>query len=167
MNAPGDAVKPLGPHPIASLGKRAVAEGVGTAFLLATVVGSGIMGANLSEGIPALALLANSLATGAGLTVLIVSLGPVSGAHFNPVVTLADTVTGNRPWSEVPAYVGAQLLGAVAGVGLAHGMFGEALFSVSRQARGGAGSFLSEFIATFGLLVVIGSCSRRRPEAVP
>lgn len=115
----------------------------------------------------ALALLANSLATGAGITALLVSLGSISGGHFNPLVTLFEAVTGKRPWSDVPAYVAAQILGAVAGVGLSHGMFGEAVFSASRRARDGGGNFLSEFIATFGLLAVIWSCSRRRLEALP
>lgn len=158
---------PFRTPPALSLAKRATVEGIGTAFLLATVVGSGIMGTRLSGGNTALALLANSLATGAGLTALIVSLGSISGAHFNPLLTLFEAVTGKRPWSEVPAYVAAQFLGALAGVGLAHGMFGEALFSASRRVRDGAGNFLSEFIATFGLLAVIWSCSRRRVEAVP
>lgn len=138
-----------------SLAKRATAEGVGTALLLATVVGSGIMAARLSGGNLALVLLANSLATGAGLTALILSLGSISGAHFNPVVTLSEAFLRRRAWSEVPAYVAAQILGAFAGVAVAHGMFGEAIFSASHHARGGPGQFLSEFIATFGLLAVL------------
>jgi glycerol uptake facilitator-like aquaporin len=149
------------------LARRAAAEGIGTALLLAVVVGSGIMGARLSGGSVALALLANSLATGAGLIALILGFGPISGAHLNPVVTVAEAIADRRPWSDVPAYVGAQTFGAFAGVALAHGMFGEAVFSVSRRARGGAGQLLSEFVATFGLLLVIWGCSLRRPGAVP
>jgi glycerol uptake facilitator-like aquaporin len=150
-----------------SLARRAAAEGVGTALLLATVVGSGIMGERLSGGNTAIALLANSLATGAGLTALILSFASVCGAHFNPVVTLADAAMRRRPWSDVPSYVAAQVLGAFAGVALAHGMFGEAIFSAARRARGGPGQLLSEFIATFGLLAVIWGCSRRRAAATP
>jgi len=150
-----------------SLARRATAEGVGTALLLATVVGSGIMGERLSGGNAAIALLANSLATGAGLTALILGLASVSGAHFNPVVTLADAAMRRRPWSDVPAYIAAQVLGAFAGVALAHGMFGEAIFSAARRARAGSGQLLSEFIATFGLLAIIWGCSRRRADAVP
>lgn len=150
-----------------SLAKRATAEGVGTALLLATVVGSGIMAARLAGGNLALVLLANSLATGAGLTALILSLGSISGAHFNPVVTLSEAFLGRRAWSEVPAYVAAQILGAFAGVAVAHGMFGEAIFSPSHRARSGPGQFLSEFIATFGLLAVLWACSHRRVDSLP
>jgi len=160
-------VTPFKPFSPPSLPRRAAAEGVGTALLLATVVGSGIMGERLSGGNAAIALGANSLATGAGLTALILSFASVSGAHFNPVVTLADAAMGRRPWSDVPPYLAAQVLGAFAGVALAHGMFGEAIFSAARRARGGPGQLLSEFIATFGLLAVIWGCSRRTIDATP
>jgi Major intrinsic protein len=123
---------PFKPFAPLSLARRAAAEAVGTALLLATVVGSGIMGERLSGGNAAIALAANSLATGAGLTALILSFASISGAHFNPVVTLADAAMLRRPWSDVPAYVAAQFLGAFAGVALAHGMFGEAIFSAAR-----------------------------------
>jgi glycerol uptake facilitator-like aquaporin len=151
----------------ADLARRAVAEGLGTALLLATVVGSGIMGERLAGGNGAVALLANTLATGAGLVALILTFGPVSGAHFNPAVTLADAAQGALPWREVPAYVLAQIGGALAGVAAADVMFELPAFSASRHARTGAAQWLSEFIATFGLLAVIGGCSRRRASAVP
>jgi len=153
-------------HPV-DLPRRAVSEAVGTGFLLATVVGSGIMGERLSSGNVAVALLANTLATGAGLVALIATFGSVSGAHFNPVVTLADAVQSGTSWKDVPIYVAAQVSGAFAGVAAAHLMFGEPLFSASRHARAGAAQLFSEFVATFGLLVVIGGVSRRRPAAVP
>src|SRR5580700_10647874 len=107
----------------ASLARRGVAEGLGTAFLLAVVVGSGIMGETLAGGNVAVALLANTVATGAGLVALILTFGPVSGAHFNPAVTLADGLQGGLPWREVPVYIMAQVLGAFAGVAVAHVMF--------------------------------------------
>ena len=151
----------------ASLPRRATSEGVGTALLLATVVGSGIMGEDLSRGNAAIALLANSLATGAGLVALILTFGPVSGAHFNPAVTLADAATGGTRWRDVPAYLGAQLAGAVAGVAIAHAMFGRALVTFSEKSRAGFPQRLSEVVATFGLLAVIRGCARRRPGAVP
>jgi glycerol uptake facilitator-like aquaporin len=147
--------------------RRAVAEGLGTAFLLAVVIGSGIMGERLSAGNVALALLANSLATGAGLVALILTFGPVSGAHFNPAVTVADATQGGLPWREVPVYVAAQVAGAFGGVAVAHLMFGEAVFSASRHARAGGAQLVSEFVATFGLLAVIWGCARRRSSAVP
>lgn len=158
---------PFEPQTYVSLSRRAIAEGVGTAFLLATVVGSGIMGARLSGGNSALTLLANSLATGAGLTALILGLRSISGAHFNPLITLAEAITRKRSWMEVPAYVAAQISGAFVGVAVANGMFGEAIFSTSSQVRGGAGQFLGEFVATFGLLVIVWGCSRRDSEALP
>ena len=154
------------PHP-SDLLRRSVAEAIGTALLLATVVGSGIMGERLANGQVAIALLANTAATGAGLIALILTFGPISGAHFNPAVTLADAALGNTRWREVPAYVLAQVLGAFAGVALAHTMFGEAVFSTSVHARAGGSQALSEFVATFGLLAVIWGVSRRRPDAVP
>jgi glycerol uptake facilitator-like aquaporin len=147
--------------------RRLVAEAVGTALLLATVVGSGIMGERLAGGNVAVALLANTLATGAGLVALILTFGPVSGAHFNPVVTIADASQGGLPWREVPGYIVAQILGAFAGVAAAHLMFGEPLFFASQHARTGAAQWWSEFMATFGLLSVIWGCARQRSSAVP
>jgi glycerol uptake facilitator-like aquaporin len=144
-----------------------VAESVGTALLLAAIVGSGIMGERLSGGNVAIALLANSLATGAALVALILTFAPISGAHFNPAVTLADALQRGVPWREVPRYVGAQVTGAFAGVGAAHVMFAEPLFTASTHARSGPSQGFSELIATFGLVAVISGCSRRRPGAVP
>ena len=148
-----------------TLARRLVSEAIGTALLLAAVVGSGIMGERLSGGNVAIALLANTLATGATLAALILAFGPVSGAHFNPVVTLADAWRGGVAWRHVPGYIAAQLLGAFAGAASAHLMFSEPLFSVSRHARSGSAQVFSEFIATFGLLAVIWGCSRARPSA--
>jgi len=150
-----------------SLYARLTAEFVGTAFLLAAVVGSGIMGERLSAGNVAIALLANTLATGAALVALILTFGPVSGAHFNPAVTLADASQRGLPWREVPGYLCAQLLGACVGVACAHLMFGMRLFSASRHARSGASQVFSEFVATFGLMSVIWGCSRLRSSVVP
>ena len=150
-----------------TLMRRAVAEFFATMLLLATVVGSGIMGERLAAGNIAIALLANTIATGAALVALILAFGPLSGAHMNPAVTLADAWVGGLRWSEVPAYVVAQLLGAFAGVAVAHGMFGVAVFSLSTHARSGPAQVLSEFVATFGLLSVIWGCSRTRAEAIP
>ena len=147
--------------------RKLAAEGVGTFLLLAAVVGSGIMGERLAGGNVAIALLANSVATGAALIALILTLGPISGAHFNPAVTLADAWQRGLPWREVPGYVVAQVLGAFAGVAAAHLMFGEPLFSASMKARCGFPQAFSEFIATFGLLAVIWGCSRQRSRAVP
>ncbi|HEX2875185.1 MAG TPA: MIP/aquaporin family protein [Polyangiaceae bacterium] len=147
--------------------RKALSEAVGTAFLLATVVGSGIMGERLAGGNVAIALLANTLATGAGLVALILTFGPISGAHFNPVVTLADAWDGGRPWSDVPTYVVAQVVGALLGVAVAHGMFGEAVFAASQHVRSGAAQLLSEFVATFGLLSVIWGVSRRNTQFTP
>jgi glycerol uptake facilitator-like aquaporin len=149
------------------LTRRAVAEGLGTALLLATVVGSGIMGESLAGGNVAIALLANTIATGAGLVALILTFGPVSGAHFNPAVTIADATQGGLPWREVPVYVVAQTAGAFAGVALAHVMFAQPLFTASEHVRAGWPQLVSEFVATFGLLAVIWGCARRRPSAVP
>jgi glycerol uptake facilitator-like aquaporin len=144
-----------------------VAELVGTALLLATVVGSGIMAERLAGGNVALALLCNTVATGSGLVALILTFGPTSGAHFNPAVTLADASQGGLPWSESGPYVAAQIVGAFAGVALAHAMFGEAIFSVSTHARAGGRQLLSEAVATFGLLCVIWGVSRARAAVVP
>jgi glycerol uptake facilitator-like aquaporin len=149
------------------LRRRAVAEGVGTAFLLAVVIGSGIMGEKLAGGNVAIALLANTLATGAGLVALILTFGPVSGAHFNPAVTLSDAAQGGLPWREVPVYVTAQVVGAFAGVGIANFMFEKPVFFASTHARTGTAQWVSEVVATFGLLAVISGCARRRPGAVP
>jgi glycerol uptake facilitator-like aquaporin len=147
--------------------RRVAAEFIGTGFLLAAVVGSGIMGERLSAGNSGIALLANTIATGAALIALILTFGPISGAHFNPAVTLADASQGGLPWRQVPAYCGAQFLGALAGVGAANLMFEESLFFASHHARAGSAQLFSEFIASFGLLSVIWGCSRRRAEAVP
>jgi glycerol uptake facilitator-like aquaporin len=152
---------------VSSLSRRLVAEALGTAFLLAIVVGSGIMGERLAGGNTAIALLANSLATGAGLIVLILTFGPISGAHFNPVVSLAAAATGGIEWRLVPGFVFAQLIGAFAGVAATHLMFDEPLFSASQHQRAGLSQLWSEFIATFGLILVIWSCVRHRIEAVP
>lgn len=149
------------------LGRRAVAEGLGTALLLATVVGSGIMGDKLAGGNVAIALLANTMATGAGLVALILTFGPISGAHFNPAVTLADASQGGLPWREVPVYVVAQVLGAFGGVAVAHAMFEKPLFFASTHERAGIAQLVSEFVATFGLMAVIWGCARRRASAVP
>jgi len=147
--------------------RRAVAEALGTAFLLAAVVGSGIMGDRLAGGNVAIALLANTIATGAALVTLILTFGPISGAHFNPAVTLADASQGGLAWREAPAYIGAQIIGSFAGVAAAHLMFGEPLFFASRHARSGGAQLFSEFVATFGLLSVIWGCGRHRSSAVP
>ncbi len=149
------------------LPRRAVAEGVGTGLLLATIVGSGIMGERLCGGNVAIALLANTLATGAALVALILTFGPISGAHFNPVVTLADASQGGIAWRDVPVFIGAQLVGAFAGVGVAHVMFGAPVFFASQHVRSGAPQWVSELVATFGLLAVIWGCARRRPGLVP
>ena len=151
----------------ADMPRRLAAEAIGTAMLLAAVVGSGIMADQLSGGNQAIALLANAVATAAALVALILTFGSISGAHFNPAVTIADASQGGLPWRAVPGYVLSQLTGAVVGVWTAHGMFGERLFMVSLHSRSGAAQMLSEFVATFGLLSVIWGCSRRRSDAVP
>jgi len=147
--------------------RRAVAEFFGTAFLLAAVIGSGIMGARLANGNTAIALLANTIATGTILVSLILTFGPISGAHFNPAVTLADASQGGLAWREVPMYLAAQIVGAFAGVAVAHLMFSQPLFSASQHVRSGSAQLFSEFIATFGLLSVIWGCVRLRSAAVP
>jgi len=149
------------------LSRVLVAEGVGTALLLAAVVGSGIMGERLADGNVAIALLANTLATGAALVALILTFGPISGAHFNPVVSLADASQGGISWPVAMRYIGAQLIGALVGVAVADVMFGEPVYAWSQHARSGFPQILSEAVATFGLLSVIWGCVRRRPEAVP
>jgi glycerol uptake facilitator-like aquaporin len=151
----------------ASLRHRIVAEFFGTLFLLAAVVGSGIMGERLAGGNVAIALLANTIATGAALVALILAFGPVSGAHLNPAVTLADAWQGGIPWRETPQYILAQVVGAFAGVVVAHMMFGLAVLSASTHERSGPAQWFSEFVATFGLMSVIWGCVRQRPSAVP
>jgi glycerol uptake facilitator-like aquaporin len=147
--------------------KRLVAEFVGTGLLLAAVVGSGIMGERLAGGNVAIALLANTVATGAMLVALILTFGPISGAHFNPAVTLADAWQHGISWRHVPAYVLAQVSGAFVGVAAAHLMFSEELFSASRHVRSGGAQMFSEFVATFGLLAIIWGCARSRSSVVP
>jgi glycerol uptake facilitator-like aquaporin len=150
----------------ASIARRAAAEAIGTALLLATVVGSGIMAERLSQGNIALALLANTIATGAGLVALILTFGPISGAQLNPAVTLADAARGGLPWRDVPVYVAAQLGGAYLGVAAAHLMFEASLFSAATHVRSGPAQLVSEFVATFGLLSVICGVSRGHAEYV-
>lgn len=147
--------------------RKLVSECVGTAFLLMAVVGSGIMAETLSSGNVSLALLENTIATGAALVALILTFGPISGAHFNPAVTLADATQGGLPWKLVPGYIVAQCAGGVAGVYTAHAMFGQRLLQTSAHVRAGVPQLISEFVAAFGLLAVIWGCSRARPSAVP
>lgn len=151
---------------MANPARRAVAEAVGTALLLATVVGSGIMGERLAGGNVAVALLANTVATGAALVALILTFGPISGAHFNPAVTLADASQGGLPWGEVPAYLIAQIVGAFAGVAAADVMFELPVFFASQKPRHGGAQLFSEFVATFGLLAVIWGCVRLKQKTV-
>ena len=150
-----------------TLARRVTAESVGTALLLAAVVGSGIMGDRLSGGNTAIALLANTIATGAALVAIICAFGPVSGAHLNPAVTLADAMLGGLPWRDVIPYVAAQVAGAMVGVAVADAMFDLPLFAWSVRVRSGWSQGLSEAIATFGLLSVIFGTVRTRPDAVP
>jgi glycerol uptake facilitator-like aquaporin len=147
--------------------RRLTAEALGSAFLLAIVIGSGIMGERLAGGNVALALLGNTLATGAGLVVLITILGPVSGAHFNPAVTLCFALRRELRPGLALAYVAAQLVGAVAGVFAAHAMFGEPLLQVSAKLRDGPAQAFSEFVATFGLIATILGSLRFRPDFTP
>jgi len=149
-----------------TLTRRLAAELIGTALLLAAVVGSGIMGDRLADGNVAIALLANSIASGATLVALILAFGSISGAHFNPAVTVADASQGGLAWRNVPGYVIAQIAGAIVGVLSAHVMFHEPLIQASQHVRAGGAQVFSEFIATFGLLAVIWGCARRRPDAV-
>jgi glycerol uptake facilitator-like aquaporin len=150
-----------------TLQRRCVAEALGTAFLLAGVVGSGIMAERLSGGNTAIALLANTLATGGVLMCLIAALGPISGAHFNPAVSIADAMRGGLRWREVSAYVLAQILGAITGVATANTMFGLPLFFASHRVRSGPAQWFAEFVATFGLLLVIWGCVRFKSSFVP
>jgi glycerol uptake facilitator-like aquaporin len=150
-----------------TLSRKLAAEALGTAFLLAVVVGSGIMAERLAGGNVAIALLANTLATGAGLVALILTFGPISGAHFNPAVTLADAWAGGVAWREVPPYIAAQVLGAYVGVAAAHGMFDLPVFFASQHERAGPSQLWSEFVATFGLLAVIWGTVKSRPSVTP
>jgi glycerol uptake facilitator-like aquaporin len=150
-----------------TLARRLVAEGVGTTLLLAVVVGSGIMAERLAGGNVAIALLANTIATGAGLVALILMFGTVSGAHFNPVVTLSEAWQKSIPTADILPYVTVQVIGAFAGVAAAHAMFGESLFFASEHVRTGASQWWSECVATFGLIGVIIGCSRSRPGLTP
>ena len=150
-----------------SLPQRLLAEGAGTAFLLATVVGSGIMGERLAGGNEAIALLANSIATGAGLLAILLTLGPVSGAHLNPAVSVTLVARGELPWREGVGYVAAQLLGAILGVFAAHAMFGLPVLELASKERSSGALMFSEFIAMGGLLGVVLIGSRHRSESVP
>ena len=149
-----------------SLPQRAFCEWLGTAFLLAAVVGSGIMAQKLAGGNGALALLCNTLPTGAILVVLILVFGPLSGAHFNPAVTLAFALRGGLPWSTAAVYIVAQVLGGIAGVWMAHLMFELPVWQFSITVRTGPGQWLAEAVATFGLLLTIFGCVWRRPDSV-
>jgi glycerol uptake facilitator-like aquaporin len=150
-----------------SLLHRCLGESLGTAFLLATVVGSGIMAERLSAGNAALALLCNTLPTGAILTVLILVFGPISGAHLNPAVSIAFALRRNLPWPDAMAYSAAQVFGGIIGVWTAHLMFDLPVWQISLHARAGAGQWLAEFVATFGLLLTIFGCIAGAPAAVP
>lgn len=147
--------------------RRTAAEFFGTLLLLAAVVGSGIMAERLAAGNIALALLANAVATGAALIAILYAFGPISGAHLNPAVTLCEAVQGTLDWVETVAYWSAQTAGAIAGVAVADAMFGVAVFSASTHTRTGPAQWLSEFVATFGLLAVIYGCVHSRPSIVP
>jgi glycerol uptake facilitator-like aquaporin len=150
-----------------TLARRATAEAVGTAFLLVAIVGSGIMAERLAGGNVAIALLANALATGGALVAIISAFGPISGAHLNPVVTIADAFQRGTSWRDVPAYVAAQTFGAIAGVAAANVMFGLPVFSLSHHARTGGPLWLGEVVATFGLLAVLWGCARSKSSATP
>ncbi len=150
-----------------SLSRRLVAEALGTAFLLAAVIGSGIMGERLAAGNVAIVLLVNSIATGCALVALILAFGNVSGAHFNPVVTLALALDRALPWHEAIAYTAVQIVAAFAGVAAAHLMFGEPLFFASLKERVGAAQWWSEALAAFGLIAVVLGCQRGSPQGVP
>ncbi|MQY41407.1 aquaporin family protein [Epibacterium sp. SM1969] len=148
--------------------QKLLAEGLGTAFLLISVIGSGIMAETLAQGNVALALLANAIATGCMLFAIITTLGPISGAHFNPAVSLAFALRGDLPWKDVPAYVVIQIIGAILGVWACHLMFDQPILQVSSTMhRTGVAQWWSEIVATFGLLFVIFGGLRSRPEAIP
>jgi glycerol uptake facilitator-like aquaporin len=153
-------------HPF-NLARRLTAEALGTALLLAIVIGSGVMGERLAGGNVAIALLGNTLATGAGLIVLITVFGPISGAHFNPAVTLAFALKREIGWGMLIAYVAAQIIGGVIGVYAAHAMFAEPILQISTKLRDGPAQAFSEFVATFGLLATIFGAIRFRPEFTP
>lgn len=150
-----------------TLARRVTAEALGTALLLAVVVGSAIMADRLAGGNSALALLANSIASAAGLVALVLTFGAISGAHFNPAITLSEAWQGGMAWRDAIPYVLAQIAGAFAGVAAAHAMFGEPVFSNALHARTGASLWWSEFLATFGLIGVISGCARSSPRLVP
>jgi glycerol uptake facilitator-like aquaporin len=150
-----------------TLPRRIVSEFVGTGFLVTAVVGSGIMGERLASGNVAIALLANTIATGAALAALILTFGPISGAHLNPAVTLADAIERGVSWTVAACYVPAQCAGAICGAIAAHLMFGLPAIAVSHHARSGSAQVFSEFVATFGLLCVIWGCSRQHSGTVP
>jgi len=167
-STPGASSPTTNSQPAPPLSRALVAEALGTALLLAVVVGSGIMGERLAGGNVAIALLANTVATGAGLVALILTFGPVSGAHFNPAVTLVESLAGALSPRAALAYAGAQLAGGFAGVAAAHAMFAErAVFFASTHARTGPAQWWSELVATFGLVLVIRGVSRSRPEFTP
>ncbi len=149
------------------LAHRLVAEALGTALLLAVVIGSGIMGQRLAGGDDAIALLGNTLSTGAALVVLITVFGPISGAHFNPAVSLAFAVRAELSWRMAGLYVLAQVAGALLGVFMAHAMFAEPILQISTKLRDGPSQAFSEAVATFGLLVTILGCLRVRPDFTP
>jgi glycerol uptake facilitator-like aquaporin len=152
---------------MSSLAQRLFSEWLGTAFLLAAVVGSGIMAAKLAGGNGAVALLCNTLATGAILVVLISVFGPLSRAHFNPAVSLAFALRAALSWQEASLYIGAQLVGGIAGVWAAHLMFELPLWQFSATSRTGSGQWFAEAVATFGLVLTIFGCVARAPSAVP
>ena len=152
---------------MSALPKQLASEFIGTALLLATIVGSGIMGEKLAGGNAAIALLANAIATGAALYALLSALGPVSGAHFNPLVTLSEVMLGRFKSKPAIAYVVIQVIGALVGVLIAHRMFELPAFFPSHHVRSGSAQLLSEVVATFGLLLVIFQCARHKPESTP
>lgn len=151
----------------ASLTRRAVIEGLGTAFLLATIVGSGMMAQQLAGGNMAVMLLAGSLASGAILVVLITAFGPISGAYVNPVLTLVEAWNGAVRWGDVPAYIAAQFAGGFAGVALANLMFQHPPLMIAQNEHSGMAQLLGEFVATFGLITVILGTQRHRPDNIP
>lgn len=163
MNAQGAPAVELPPH----IGRRVVAEAIGTAMLLAVVVGSGIMAQGLFPDSAGLALLANALATGGGLVALILTFGGISGAHFNPVVTIFEAASGGRPWRDVPPYLVAQVIGGLTGVLATHVMFEHRVLEMSTKVRSGLPLMFSEFVATFCLVAVIWGVVRKRADAVP
>ena len=152
--------------PNASLSRRLAAEFAGTAFLLATVVGSGIMAEQLAGGNVAIALLGNTIPTGAILVILILIFGPISGAHFNPAVTISFLIRREISLTDAAAYIATQIIAGIVGVLLAHLMFDEVVLQLSDKVRSGGGQWLSEIVATFGLIMTILGCIKYRPDAV-